>query len=147
MQRFLSLILSVGIFCLVGCGGPPAAPKTVVTGTVTYKGQPVNGAALQLYPTEGAGEPTNVPVAQDGTYRAADLAVGEYIVVVVPSEGRGQSMKGVDKAKMAEYQAQADAMKSTPTIKIPDKYKKRLDNPLKMTVSKGEQKIPLELTD
>jgi hypothetical protein len=146
MRRLLSF--SILILFLSGCGGKKP-PSGIVTGSVTYKGQPVNGAALILYMTTGAGDTITIPVSQDGTYRATDIPMGEYIVVVQPSTGMSgvPSTKGMDKAKAAEVQAKIDAMKGTPTIPIPDKYKKRTSSDLKMSISPGEATVNLELKD
>lgn len=144
MWRFI--ILLVGLIALSGCGSK-ALPAGTVKGTITYKGQPVNGAALLLHPKTG--DPVTIPVSQEGTFEVASVPEGEYVVVVQPSAGDSgvPSTKGMDKAKAAEMQAKLDAMKSPPTIPIPKKYLQQSTTDLKMTVSKGPQTVELVLKD
>jgi hypothetical protein len=144
MWRFILVFL--GSAALVGCGSK-GEPKGSVKGTITYKSQPVNGAALMLYPKSGSARP--LAVSQEGTFEAADLPEGEYVVVVQPSTGNAgvPSTKGMDPAKAAEVQAKLDAMKSTPTIKIPTKYTGKDTTDLKLTVAQGAQTVELVLKD
>jgi hypothetical protein len=136
------VLLSIGLLALVGCGSKGGA-KTVVTGSVTYKGKPVNGGALILYDTKSKAESgVSVPVMQDGTYNASSLAEGEYRVVVQPSESFTPHVP-----KGMEGKAKIEEMKTTATIAIPDKYKKLATTDLRMTVKSGEQKIDMELKD
>ncbi len=118
-----------------------------MTGTITYKGKPVNGGALILYEANGKGDTISIPVSQEGTFRAGDLPLGEYKIVVQPSVGMAEHTKGLDKGKLAQYQSKMDEMKSPPTIPIPEKYKQRTNTTLTLTVVQGEQTKNLELTD
>jgi hypothetical protein len=142
MTRFLSLV--VMLLFLAGCGGGKNAPTGTVTGKITYKGQPVNGAALQLIQTTGQGDSHNIPVTQEGTFNVSSVPVGEYIVVVVPAAG---SPMHVGKNASAEVKAKADEMKITPTIPIPEKYKQRLKSDLRLTVTAGVTTQDFELKD
>ena len=112
-----------------------------------YNGKAVNGAVLNLFKTTGAGDSINIPVSQEGTFRVSDVPEGEYKVIIQPSAGFSQNIKGWDKAKIAEYQSKIDEMKTPATIPIPDKYKKLTSSDLKMTIVKGEQTINFELKD
>jgi len=141
------LTVSIGLLLLTGCG--PSIVKGVVSGTVTYKGQPVNGATLFLYPTTtGQGSEMTIPVDQEGAFRASDVPAGDYKVVVQPSKGNsGPKTKGMTKEQLAQMKDQIDSLKSAATIKIPEKYTKQEKSDLKMTVGAGEQTVPLELHD
>jgi hypothetical protein len=141
------LPVSIGLLLLTGCG--PSVVKGVVSGTVTYKSQPVNGATLFLYPTTaGKGSEMTIPVNQEGTFRASDVPAGDYKVVVQPSAGNsGPKTKGMTKEQLAQMKEQVESMKVPATIKIPGKYTKQETSDLKMTVGAGEQTVPLELHD
>ncbi len=147
MTRFISL--AVMLFFLVGCGGGKGAPAGTVSGKITYKGQPVNGAALQLTQTAGQGDTINIPVTQEGTFSVADVPAGDYIVVVVPSSGASpvHIPKNTDPAKLAEAKAKVEATKTPPTIPIPEKYKQRLTSGLNITIAAGQQTKDIELKD
>ena len=82
MRRFqmISLVLFLG--ALAGCGWGETL-GVGVSGAVTYKGQPINGATLLLYPTTaGQGAEVSIPVTQEGTFRTADVPLGDYKIVV-----------------------------------------------------------------
>jgi hypothetical protein len=146
MQRLIAV--SIGLLLLAGCGSS-RAPSGWVSGTITYKGQPVNGAALLLYPTSGAlGAEVTIPVTQEGTFRAADVPLGEYKIVVQPNPGDpGPSTKGMTPEQLAKMKDQLDKMKTPATITIPEKYKTKDKTDLTVTVTRGEVKLPLELKD
>ncbi len=141
------LTVSLGLLLLTGCG--PRIVKGVVSGTVKYKGNAVNSATLLLIPTTaGQGAEMTIPVDQDGNFRASDVFAGEYKVVVQPSAGnQGPKTKGMSAEQLAEMKEKLESLKSPATIKIPDKYKKEKTSDLRMTVSGGEQTVPLELHD
>jgi hypothetical protein len=129
MRRIVAV--AVVLLLLVGCG--PKGKKGAVTGTVTYKGQPVNNAALLLYPASGGNNPITVPVTQEGTFSASDLPPGEYKVVVQGSAAQGA--------------ASGAAMATKPTIQFPNKYKQLTSTDLKCTVAKGQETVNLDLKD
>jgi hypothetical protein len=147
MKRFISL--AVMLLFLVGCGGGKGAPAGTVSGKITYKGQPVNGAALQLIQTAGQGDTINIPVTQEGTFSVSDVPAGDYIVVVVPSSGASpvHIPKNADPAKLAEAKAKIEATKTPPTIPIPEKYKQRLTSGLNITIAAGQQTKDIDLKD
>jgi hypothetical protein len=145
--------VSMAALLLVGCG--PKGPKLgVVKGTVTYKGQPVNGAALLLYPaTDGQAASFTVPVTQEGEFRInpGDVPAGEYKVVVEGSEGVSQVppalLKSMPKEKQAEMKAELDKMSTPPTIPFPKKYKDLKTTDLRCTITDKDQTMNLELKD
>jgi Carboxypeptidase regulatory-like domain len=122
--------VSIVLLLLVGCG-PKGSRGGALSGTVSYKGQPINGAALTLYDTKGG--MLIVPVTQEGNFRTTDVPPGEYKVVVQSTSG-GAARSG------AQYAP-------TPTIAFPNKYKDPLKTDLKINVAEGEQKVNLELKD
>jgi hypothetical protein len=147
MQRLL--IPFLGLLFLTGCGGNKNN-SGITGGSVTYKGQPVNGGSLLLFQATGAGDSFAVPLTQEGTFRAAGVPPGEYKVVIRPASGTQgvPSLKGMDPAKQAEWKDKIEAMKSPPTIPIPSKYKQVASTDLKLTIPPdGEATANLELKD
>src|SRR5438067_10329486 len=109
--------VSVGLLLLavlVGCGSK--RPKVgAVSGKITYKGRPVNDAALLLYPTGGAvTNPITIPVTSGGDFRITDVPPGEYKVVVQGSEGGVSEapLRNIPREKLAEVKAKLELMKS-----------------------------------
>src|SRR5215469_9606821 len=82
MRRIL--VVSLAILPLMGCG-PKRNQGGVVSGKITYKGTPVNGATLRLTPIPGPGEEVTIPVSQEGTFHTANIPPGEYKIVVEPA--------------------------------------------------------------
>jgi hypothetical protein len=146
MRRIV--VVSIAALLLVGCG-PKRAKTGVVSGTVTYKGQPVNGAALLLFPTAGSqSESITIPVNQEGAFRIADVPAGEYKVVVQGTAGASEyNLKNMPPAKAAEAKAKLDQMKTAATIRFPDKYKSHLTTDLRCTVTDKDQTLDLPLKD
>jgi hypothetical protein len=142
------VVASLACIVLAGCG-PKGPPKGVLAGTITYNGQPVNGATLTLEPASGTGTPLNIPVAQDGTFRVASVLAGDYKITVQGSAGfAGPSTKGMSEDKKAEMQGKVDAMKTPATIAFPRKYMDKKTTDLTCKVVTGENPpLKLELKD
>jgi hypothetical protein len=116
-------------------------------GSVTYKGQPVNGAALLLHPT-GGGEAIVIPVAQDGTFKSADIPQGDYKVVVEGTEGQpGPPTDRMSPKQLAKASEKLSKLSTPPTIPFPDNYKSAQTTPLTLSVRGGQQTENFVLTD
>lgn len=141
-MRRLALIL-ISLSFLVGCS-TSKVPKTALSGTLTYKGRPVNGGALVLF---SSGNEVLIPLEQDGTFRSTNIPAGDYKVMIEPSEGiTGPPTEGMS-PKMKEKFKNVN-MSQPPTIPIPEKYKRRETTDLTVTVNNsGETKVNLELKD
>lgn len=142
------VVVFITILPLLGCGG---RKQDVVSGKVTYKGQPVNGVMLLFYPIPD-GQPIPIPVNQEGAFRTTGVAPGEYKVVVKPPETQNMPAmpKGSgDPAKNAEMKQkyQQAYPQQPPTIAYPDKYKDLVTTDLKCTISDSSQPFDLKLTD
>jgi hypothetical protein len=146
MRRIIAA--SIGLLLLAGCGSK--VQKGGLSGTLTYKGEPVNNATLLLYPNAGAmGDAIPIPVGADGTFRSSGLPAGDYKVVVEGTAGTQMpNLKNVSPAKQAEAQKKLEAQGSTkPTIPFPDKYKDVKTSDLTVNITTAEQKLTLELKD
>jgi hypothetical protein len=151
MKRIL--IVSIGLLLLMGCGSK-RGKDGMVSGTIQYKGKPVNGAVLHLHPSPGPGADILIPVSQEGTFRTSNVPPGEYKIVVEaksppPGGGMPPIPKKVDPSKEAEMKAKLQQVggQETPTIPYPAKYKILASTDLKCTIKEGEQTLPLELKD
>jgi hypothetical protein len=144
MRRIVTVL--VASLLLAGCG--TKRPSATVSGTITYKGKPVNGAVLHLYPAAGnAPEAAMLPVSQEGTFQVSDVPPGEYKVVVQPSAATSSpSTKGLS-PEMAKMKGRLEELKEPATIQFPKKYQDRQTSTLTCTVGKGTQALTLELKD
>ena len=143
---FVGLLL---VAVLVGCGRH--SRSGVVSGEVTYRGQPVNDAALLLYPAGGgAAGPFTIPVTADGRFRISDLPPGEYKIVVQGAEGEGSDaslLANVPKDRQAEVKKMMAGQASPKTIPFPPKYKGPETTDLKCQITDRSQTLNLELRD
>ncbi len=131
---------------LAGCGSGNSRGG-LVEGKLSYKGRPINGAALSLYP-QGGGEPILIPVDQDGLFRSSDIPPGDYTVVVEGTPGDpGPPTAGMPPDKLAKAKEKLAGMSTPPTIPFPDKYKEPATSDKHVKVVAGKQSMDLDLTD
>jgi len=84
MGRVLSIVSASLIVFAAGCSGGGNKPSTV-TGTVTYKGQPVGAADITFINDKG--EKVTGPV-NDGKFTIANCPVGDNVKVVVNTQAK-----------------------------------------------------------
>jgi hypothetical protein len=156
-QQRLLLVCPLFLVLACGCGTTGSAPASV-HGKVTYNGQPVKGGTVTFI---GSGT-YQLPIDKDGNYAGRDLPIGDLVVTVEtesakPKEngqkqryvgGQGQdAMKGAETMqKMLKKGGQAVSQPRGEYVKIPRRYSNPKETPLKFNVTKGDQKIDLELT-
>jgi hypothetical protein len=144
------LVLASALLVLValGCGYKnPNAPASV-TGKVTYKGKPVPAGTVRFHSQDAGSVTCQLDV--DGSYSSTDVPAKEMTVTVETesakptdtpaNQARKQSGSappppGSEKSKPLEY------------VKIPEKYAKTKDTPLKTTLKPGKNTYNIELTD
>jgi hypothetical protein len=142
-QLIASLCLAL---LMAGCSGSGIGGTAPVTGKVTYKGQPVEGAVVSFI---GEGDSTRVATAVSGAGGVYELSTlenkgalpGKYSVTVTKSEtatGAAQSMEEAAKAL-----APPPASKEL----LPAKYAIPGQSPLKFEVKSGSNTIDLPLED
>jgi hypothetical protein len=127
----LSALATVGI-ALTGCSGSSRPPTYPVTGTVTFQGKPVAGAAITFVPTGTDGAAASALTDAEGkyaltTWESGDGArPGEYRVKI-----SAQEVAAVDPEKMVqnlsieeEQKIYVENKKPTPPAKrlLPSKY-------------------------
>jgi len=144
-----------------GCSNSaPARAKTVpVSGSVTFKGQPVEGAQV-TFMGDGSVLPAVAVTDANGkfkctTYSSGDGAIpGEHSVTVsktvataleTPSNAE-TSGKGMERAMLRAQKGESQLAK--PLNMVPEKYAKAATSPLHLTVKEGDANdFKIELTD
>ena len=133
----LTLLLALATLLAAGCGRPTRAS---VSGTVTYKNQPVGVGRVTFHFDKN--QSPSAELKPDGSYTLTDVPVGEAKVTV----------EAVDFSRMAGATA---APKGTPVIpdsspkgkfvRVPDKYKSPASSQLSFPVKGGSQQIDIPL--
>lgn len=147
------LRISVGLLLLtvlIGCASKRSRYGDVA-GKITYKGQPVNDAALLLFPGSGdADNPITIPVDAEGNFRITDVPPGEYKLVVQGAEGKDNEaflLQALPPDKRAEMKSKMQGNSSPATIPFPRKYQDLRTTDLKCTITEQDQPLNLELKD
>lgn len=144
----LSPALTV-LLLAAGCSEKDTGPKRVqATGTVNYKGQPVEGASVILSP-DGAGQAATATTDGSGHFKlgtkeASDGAVpGKYKVMVSKTETTTEEIPETD----PRYGTVTP--KTTVKEYLPAKYKDPAKSGLTAEIKDGENNVlpPFELTD
>ena len=153
MNARLSGGLLVLISLAVGCNpsADPNAPKTVpVTGTVTHKGQPVEGATVTLFAESGQGRGAIGTTDAQGKFTLTTVSpgdgamVGTYKVSVSKTVVEG----ALTEEESAAYVAKGQQPPSG-TLKdyLPEKYKDLNASGLTAEVKAGGTELKFDLTD
>lgn len=140
------------ILSSIGCGGPKLPETVAVTGTVTYKSEPVEGAQVVLNSTDPNGKPaTGITDAQgkfsvktyvDPATQANGAMPGTYKVTVTKIEESTMSSEEMMKA------AASGNKKAGPKHLVPEKYSNLATTDLPAEVKKGNTTpLALELKD
>ena len=161
------LVALVALVAIVGCTEPSTRPATLeVTGTVTYNGQPVDGARVTFSPT-GDGDAASGTTDASGnftltSFEDGDGAVaGSYEVAVSKTEGGAAADTGAagltdsQEDMDALYEAAADEIAadqagSAPKAEdlLPPKYKVASTSGFTANVAEGsDNNFTFELTD
>jgi hypothetical protein len=127
-----AVILSLG----AGCA---QKSETSVSGKVTFQGQPVQQGEITFFQA-ATGEVAQGTLGDGGAYSLAtadkELSAGEYQVVIAPTRiyEKATGPQGME-YKMVEKGGES----------IPEKYRDRVNSPLKATVAPGMNKVDFEL--
>ncbi len=130
----------------IGCGGAASdrAQCAAVSGTVTYKGQLVEGATVSFWTPTASRAATGQTDAKGSfrltTFAADDGAVLGTHAVTVTKAAPAAAMNASD---MATGKADATPVKDP----LPAKYADAKTTTLKFEVKSGKNTAPLELTD
>jgi hypothetical protein len=130
---------------LVGCSEGGISGTQPVTGIVTYKGQPVQGAAISFIGDQEGMRVATAATGADGKYQlmTADTKgamPGKYSVTVTKTETSGGAPQTMEEAAKSPAAA-------TSTELLPAKYAVPATSPLKVEVKSGSNTIDLPLED
>jgi hypothetical protein len=134
---------------MAGCGQSSGIGTAPVSGKVTYKGQPVEGATISFIPDASA-RPATAISASGGSYRLTTLdspgaMPGQYTVVVRKTEIAGDPAKAVT---MEEALKLNNRPPPQPKELLPAKYGDAAKSPLKVEVKAGARNVfDLQLVD
>ncbi len=121
---------------LAGCGGKP-----VVTGRVTYKGEPLPGGEIHFI-TESGPSRSGV-ISDDGQFRVEGVPTGTVKVTISSERDEGGGAGGSPLGSPTGAAAKPVVRVS----RIPAKYNAVATSGLTFTISGGKQTIDIELTD
>ena len=161
MIRTLVLSLVLVTPCLVGCGGSSGRPDLFkVTGTVTFKGAPVEGATVS-FASDKARSATGVTDANGKfslmTFDTNDGAIaGEHSVTIIKAASEGSAavitqenaMEMMAKNMGTVNAGQKQAAEAKPNYALPAKYADAKTSGEKRTVSSVDSNdFKLDLTE
>jgi hypothetical protein len=125
---FAGLLFSSGFLLVAGCSSSP--PAATLSGNVTYKGRPVTGGSIWLYPKETLGgkypPKYSGTIRPDGTFTLTGVPLGSMIVTIdtksVKDFGSAAALDsgGVDAAMKGKMMAKPGG--GPVYVAIPDKY-------------------------
>jgi hypothetical protein len=123
-----ALLLAVFVFLGCGPGGPPSGQ---LSGSVTYKGEPLSTGTIVFMPQSADIPYAQAEIAEDGTYTAMTKEFGKRIPV-------------------GNYRVMISAVKDmgpeAPVVPlIPFKYSSDTQSGLTAQVSEGENKVDFDL--
>ncbi|HVA51244.1 MAG TPA: carboxypeptidase-like regulatory domain-containing protein [Pirellulales bacterium] len=146
-------IVSLGSLLTLGCSSQKGPATAKVSGVVTYKGAPVEGATVVFAPPGGGRPGTAVTDAQGhyelSTFGDKDGAIpGDYKVTVQKTKTEG-SIPDLSQEEMNDRQMRGETIPGPITVNLlPEKYISPTTTDLNATVKLGtKNEIPLELKD
>jgi hypothetical protein len=101
ITRLYAIAIALTISALVGC-----QQETVVSGTVTYNGQPVEKGMVSFKPSGGTGQSFGAPI-ENGAYEAKQAKPGAWTAVIVGVKRIDFAMSSDEAAKKANEQKMA----------------------------------------
>jgi hypothetical protein len=164
MQRAIYAVLpAMAVVCalvVVGCPSGTTVDTEKVQGTVTLDGEPVAGATVTFVPvnegqgmsatgvTDAQGKYTLNPVGggQLAAEAGAGTLAGEYYVGVLKSEMDIPLTEEEAEEQGVEYVAPEGEASGEITHIVPQKYNNPRESGIKVTVTEGENMIPIEIS-
>lgn len=138
----------------LGCSDSSGIKGLVpVKGTVTYNGEPVEGATVTFAPAASGGKAAVGKTDSSGAYSLTTkdpgdgILPGDYMITVSKTEATG-GLSLEEAEKWAEENPEKRPPSPTLTEHLPEKYKVARNSGLKATVSEGDDNsIDLALED
>jgi len=151
------LVAVCGLALLAGCSSEPARPKTYpVTGTVTMKGRPLDGARVVFAPSTPGLLPASGVTDKDGKYQLTTFESndgaqpGDYLVKVAKYDGKAPPAPADAKPISYEDEQKLEFSpdeKPLPVAKsvLPKKYDHEGTSGLKHTVTEGPTTFDIKI--
>lgn len=125
----LGVCLAAGLtVALAGCGG---SSKATVSGTVTYKGEPLPAGMIAFIGKDN--QVASGAIEPNGHYSVRNVPIGPVKISVTPPPAPLQDSKP------------PEGMPTTKSVSIPDHYKDPEKSGLTYTVKSGSQDHPINL--
>lgn len=154
---------SIGLlgFVIAGCSAGVDRPETApVSGTVVYKGQPVEGATVSFM-ADGAPRAASGVTDADGKFQLSTFElndgalIGEHVVTISKQEAGATAPQSTDPtaalndpSALVEMQLSTTSQKGGPKSLLPQKYANPNTSPLKEKVTaEGPNSFVFTLTD
>ncbi len=132
-------LLVLFVLAISGCG-IGGKPTGTVTGTVTYKNEPVTAGMVTFITADG--QSATAPIGADGSYDASGVPLGSVkVTVTTPSAGPTAEQA----AKNPLMTKKGFVPKGEKTVSIPKKYSVPATSGLGLTVSEGSQTFDINL--
>jgi len=152
MRPFIYGLLLASLGVWTGCGGEAGLEgTTAVSGVVTYKGQPVEGANLNFSPVDGQGRAASALTDAVGRFQLTTLKSGDG---ALPGSYQVTISKTEVQNAMTPEEAQAyfEKHQRSPQVKqkelLPAKYKRPNTSGLTAEVTEGgENNFTFDLND
>lgn len=162
VPRTLALLVGPALLFALGCSDDGMGTRYPVSGTVKYKGQPVNKARISFVPAKGTNAGASGDVV-DGKFSSLTtlnpgdgVLAGDYKVSVDDREASQELVKseasklakqhGMDGGAPVPPEVQAMALKKAKST-LPGKYQIAETSDLKATVDAGHTTFDFELKD
>jgi phage tail sheath gpL-like len=110
-HRLAIAVLLAAMFAVIGCGGGDSAQ--LVSGSVTYNGQPVENGYITFSPTS-AGQSFAAPIV-GGKYRSDKAATGQFQILITATNDAPIAASREEAAKQS-----AERRKKSPPQHIPE---------------------------
>lgn len=128
LLRIIGYVLTAVFLC--GCGRDGGLERIAVSGTVTYRDQPVQKGLIRFIPSSGTEAPLTTTAIVDGKYEAAGkngVPVGTHrVVITARSDAQGAAGPATDRGPRSKQY-------------LPDKYNTKSE--LTITIPSGSHRI------
>jgi hypothetical protein len=132
-------VLLVGsVVLLAGCSSPQK-PENVLTGTVTYDGEPVREGRITLLGRDNRIATTTL---KEGSYRIVDPPLGAVSVLVVSYPAPSGGIEGLPVPQQGQALCVVPPM---PPVRLPKRYAEPATSGLIVSIAPGEQQVNVSL--
>lgn len=142
LNRWLCIILGFSAITLGGGCDAKRPGRAVITGSVSYRGEPIQQGRITFFPQQGTNAPLAGTVIENGKYRVdskGGAVVGNYIVKITAYRPRPTKSTG---APTDSRPGPPDA--DMPLQFLPEKYNRRTELTAAVPIDSAE--VALDFT-